>query len=164
MRCLGVNCTIEAVRRALAPIALVAALAGCGTDDPGQAPPPATSSAHVALLAAPRKPGEIIVRGEASPATHGPFALRGRYLVRFEQYAPEAPRMDFASQTAFVAALQHGEAQAARRSVRLFRTAARTGRRTVELDGRYLVDVSFGDFPYVLRFTPALHGPRRRAG
>jgi predicted small lipoprotein YifL len=155
MHCLGVNCRIGVVRRALVPIAVLVALAGCGTDEPGQAPPPATASAHVALLAAPRKAGEIIVRGEASPATKGPFAFRGRYVVRFEQYAPEAPRTDFAAQTAFVAALNHGETAADGGSLRLFRAAARTGRRTVKLDGRYFLDVSFGDFPYVLRFTPA---------
>jgi hypothetical protein len=38
--------------------------------------------------------------------------------------------------------------------VRLFRAAARTGRREVTLRGRYFIDVSFGDFPYAIRLTP----------
>ena len=40
-------------------------------------------------------------------------------------------------------------------SVRLFHAARRTGRRTLALHGRLYVDVSFGDFPYAIRFTPA---------
>src|SRR5512132_2882629 len=134
-----------AVRRALAPIAVVVSLAGCGSAEVAQAPPPAASTVAVALLDAPRRPGEIVVRGEASPASHGPSAFRGRYVVRFEQYAPEAPRMDFGAQTAFVADLDRRAQQAARGSIRLFRAASRTGRRTITLEGRYFVDVSFGD-------------------
>jgi hypothetical protein len=38
--------------------------------------------------------------------------------------------------------------------VRLFRAAARTGRRSVTLRGRLYVDVAFGDFQYAIRFTP----------
>jgi hypothetical protein len=80
--------------------------------------------------------------------------LRGRYVVRFEQIAPEDPRLDFATQTAFVAALDRKAEQAGPGSVRLFRTAARTGRREMRLSGRYFIDVSFGDFPYAIRLTP----------
>jgi hypothetical protein len=71
--------------------------------------------------------------------------------VRFEQYAPEDPHLDFGGQTAFVADLQTPGGRVARH---LFRAAAATGRRTVTAHGRYLVAVSFGDFPYVLRFSP----------
>jgi hypothetical protein len=39
-------------------------------------------------------------------------------------------------------------------SVPLFHSASRTGRRTLALHGRLFVDVSFGDFPYAMRFTP----------
>jgi hypothetical protein len=38
--------------------------------------------------------------------------------------------------------------------VKLFEAAARTSRRTLTLHGRLYVDVSFGDFPYAIRFTP----------
>ena len=39
--------------------------------------------------------------------------------------------------------------------VRLARAAKRTGTSTVRLDGRLWINVSFGDFPYALRLTPA---------
>ena len=34
------------------------------------------------------------------------------------------------------------------------RGAARTGERRVRADGRFRVEVSFGDFPWALRLTP----------
>jgi hypothetical protein len=142
------------VRRCAALLLAFAALAGCGGADSPTPPPPA-SKAKVALLQAPKRPGEVIVRGDASPASHGPFAFDGRYLVRFEQFAPEDPHVDFTGQTAFVASLDHRAEEAGAGSIRLFRAAKRTGRRTVTLHGRLYVDVSFGDFPYAIRFTPA---------
>ena len=45
------------------------------------------------------------MRGDLSPASHGPYAFDGRYVVRFEQFAPEDPNVDFTDQTAFVATL-----------------------------------------------------------
>jgi hypothetical protein len=36
----------------------------------------------------------------------------------------------------------------------VYRGARAAGRTTVRLHGRYLVEVQFGDFPYVVRFTP----------
>jgi hypothetical protein len=78
--------------------------------------------------------------------------LDGRYVVRFEQYAPEDPHLDFGGQTAFVADLQTPDGRTAHH---LFRAAKAHGETTVSAHGRYLVDVSFGDFPYILRFTPA---------
>lgn len=114
--------------------------------------------ARPALAKAPKRAGEVLVQGEASPASHGPFALDGRYTVRFEQIAPEDPNMDFASQTAFVATLDRRREQEGRATIRLFRDAARTGRTVVTAHGRYFVDVSFGDFPYAIRITPATRG------
>jgi hypothetical protein len=116
---------------------------------------PAQRAARPALARAPKRPGEILVRAEASPVSHGPFALDGRYVARFEQIAPEDPKLDFTTQTAFVAAFDRRPEQEDSDSVRLFRAAARTGRRTVTLRGRWYLDVSFGDFPYAIRLTPA---------
>jgi hypothetical protein len=138
----------------LAAATLALALAGCGGGAGAPTSPPPAAKAKVALLQAPKRPGEIIVRGDVSPASHGPFAFDGRYLARFEQFAPEDPNVDFATQTAFVAtADRHAEAPDTG-AIRLFRATARTGRRTLSLHGRLFVDVSFGDFPYVIRFTP----------
>jgi hypothetical protein len=118
----------------------------------------AVPAAHPALARAPKRAGEILVQGEVSPGSHGPFALDGRYTVRFEQIAPEDPSLDFTTQTAFVATLDRRAEQEGGDSVRLFRTAARTGRTTVTARGRYFIDVSFGDFPYAIRLTPVARG------
>ena len=143
---------------ALACILAPAALAACGgsaSTAGGPAPGAAEAeAARPALATGPRRPGEIVVQGAASPATHGPYSFDGRYTVRFEQIAPEDPRLDFGDQTAFVAEAGRQAATPGAGSVRLFRAAARTGRRTVTLRGRMYVDVSFGDFPYAIRFTP----------
>jgi hypothetical protein len=135
------------------PLAAAALTAGCGAAA-SEAPRGAAAldaTAKPALLRSPPRDGEVIVRATTSPHTAGPFALHGAYRVRFEQYAPEDPRMDFAQQTSFVADLQRRQGIPA---IRLFRAAAPTGRRTIRVDGRYYVDVSFGDFPFVLRLTP----------
>src|SRR3954471_14487382 len=149
---------IRRVRRLAAVLLLVAmaaAPAACG-GAPGGATPAGTAppKAQPALASAPRRPGEILVRGDASPASHGPFALRGRYVVRFEQVAPEDPELDFRGQTAFVVTADRTPQQEGAGTVRLFRAAARTGRRTVTLRGRLYIDVAFGDFPYAIRLTP----------
>ncbi len=77
----------------------------------------------------------------------------GRYLVRFEQYAPEDPALDFSAQTPLTATLQPHEGDP-RGAKPLIEGAQRSGRRELDIRGRYFVDVSFGDFPYVIRFTP----------
>jgi hypothetical protein len=143
------------VRRGAPLLLALAALAGCGGATDSPTPPPPASKAKVALLQAPKRPGEVIVRGEGSPESHGPYAFEGRYLVRFQQFAPEDPNMDFAGETAFVATLDRQAEVEGSGTVKLFHAARRTGRRTVTLQGRLYVDVSFGDFPYALRFTPA---------
>jgi hypothetical protein len=129
------------------------ALAGCGGDGSTSTATIATTAALPALARSPRAPGEIVVRGDASPATHGPYTFGGRYLVRFEQYAPEDPNLDFGSQTAFSAALTRREGDTAG-AIKLFEAADRRDRRELTVRGRFVVEVSFGDFPYVIRFTP----------
>jgi hypothetical protein len=135
----------------------IAALAGCGasTSDDGATPGARaqTTAALPALATRPAAPGEIVVRGEASPKTRGPYAFDGRYLVRFEQYAPEDPKLDFTAQTPFSAQLEPRRDDP-RGAVKLVEAAARSGRAEVEIRGRRYVDVTFGDFPWVLRFTP----------
>jgi hypothetical protein len=139
----------------LVPLA-AGVLAACGGSDgeprsgnASTAPP----SAVPALARAPARAGERVFRGESSPASHGPLELDGTYVVRFEQIAPEDPRMDFSTQTPFTVALQR-RADDPRGAVKLFGSARRSGRRTLTIHGRYVLDVSFGDFPYAVRFTP----------
>jgi hypothetical protein len=133
-----------------------AAVGGCGDGGgPSGAARTATRSAGPlpALATRPPAKGEIVVRGDSSPATHGPYTFAGRYLVRFEQYAPEDPALDFSGQTPLTAALQP-RAGDPRGAKALIEAAQRSGRRELDIRGRYFVDVSFGDFPYVIRFTP----------
>jgi hypothetical protein len=143
-----------AQRRAIPLVAALVLLAGCGNEASTRTRPPDPAKAKVALLQAPKRAGEIIVRGDLSPASHGPYAFDGRYVVRFEQFAPEDPNVDFTTQTAFVATLDRNAEQDGRGSVKLFHAARRTGRRTLTLHGRLFVDVIFGDFPYAIRITP----------
>jgi hypothetical protein len=75
-------------------------------------------------------------------------------VARFQQFAPEDPNVDFTGQTAFVATLDKRAQEEGAGTVKLFHAAARTGRTTLTLHGRYYVDASFGDFPYAIRFTP----------
>ena len=148
------------LRSVLALLSLAfAGLRGCG-DESGSAA--STTSGERAATAAAVAPalarsaaarGELVFSGEGSPRSHGPLELDGRYLVRFEQIAPEDPSLDFAGQTPFTATLQR-RAGEQRGAVKLFSAAARTGRRTLSLRGRYVLDVAFGDFPYAVRFTP----------
>jgi hypothetical protein len=150
-RCLAIAYTL------VVGLAATSALGGCG-DDSGRSArdgTTATSGASVPPALARRAPadGEIVVHGEGSPETHGPYAFAGRYLVRFEQYAPEDPALDFSGQTPLTALLapRAGDPRGARA---LIEAALRSGRRELDVRGRYFVDVSFGDFPYVIRFTP----------
>jgi hypothetical protein len=147
-------------RGLVATLAVSIALAGlvgggCGGSNRAEPPPPAGAGAPgaPALLKKELAPGEIRVEGEYSPGSHGPFRLSGRYAVRFAQYAPEAPGRGFADQTPFVAELRDA-AKPRRQPLRLCHDAAGRGARTIPLDGRYLVEVPFGDFPYVIVFTP----------
>ena len=138
----------------LALLAVLGLLVGCGAEAAKPTPPPDPAKTKVALLQAPKRPGEVLVRGDLSPASHGPYAFDGRYVARFEQFAPEDPNVDFSDQTAFVATLDRRAEEERAGSVKLFHAARRTGRRTVTLHGRLYLDVSFGDFPYAIRFTP----------
>ncbi|MDA0172952.1 hypothetical protein OJ998_27875 [Solirubrobacter taibaiensis] len=124
-------------------------LAGCG----GSAEPPRATPA-AAEIPTPAAPGEIVVAGEFSPASHGPYEFKGEYTVRFEQRAPEDPNLDFKGQTAFVVDLNAEAEIPGADSVKLFEAAEAEGERTLTIDGRFFVDVSFGDFPYVIRLTP----------
>ena len=145
---------LAAGRRAKALIVAIVLLAGCGSEAKPPTKPPDPAKSQVALLKAPKRPGEVLIRGDLSPASHGPYAFAGRYLVRFQQFAPEDPNVDFTAQTAFVATLDRQAEVDGPGSVPLFHSASRTGRKTLALHGKLFVDVSFGDFPYALRFTP----------
>jgi hypothetical protein len=105
------------------------------------------------LLTDPKSRGEFLFEADLSPETFGPVALKGRYKVRFAQYAPEDAQMDFSTQTVFMAKLIKVSGKGPK-EIPLFQDAARSGQTQVAVDGSYEVDVSFGDFPFVIRLTP----------
>jgi hypothetical protein len=143
-------------RRALALVLLLAAAGpvACGDGDPSATPTkPATGADYPTLAARPASRGEIVVKGESSPATRGPYAFDGTYSVRFAQIAPEDPKLDFSGQTPFTATLERRQGDP-HGAIKLFSAARASGRRKLRIHGRYLLDVSFGDFPYAMRFTP----------
>ena len=124
--------------RALIALLLVVGIAGCGGDGAAPVKPPSPDSADPALARAPAGAGETLIRGDLTPASHGPYDLDGRYRVAFEQFAPEDPDVDFRQQTAFVLTLDRREGIPGKDSIRVFRTARRTGRKVIEAHGRYL--------------------------
>jgi len=130
--------------------------AGCGGGDSTEPPPAAGPGAPNAprLLTNAKSPGEFLFQADLSPETFGPVPLKGRYKVRFAQYAPEDAHMDFSTQTVFMAKLIKVAGKGPK-EIPLFQDAARSGQTQVTVDGSYKVDVSFGDFPFVIRLTPA---------
>lgn len=141
------------MRRLLLLPLVAVALAGCGSDaDTGPTgSAPTQSAAKPKLASDPAKAGETVFQGDLSPKTHGPVTLDGRYRVQFAQYDPEGKTNSFADQTPFVVDLEKREGIP---DIHLFKARTATGSKTIDLDGRYFVDVAFGDFPYVVRFTP----------
>jgi hypothetical protein len=138
--------------RHLAIVLAGTVVAGCGgTGVPSTSQAPGSNAPRPALLTAPRRPGEVVVSGDTAPKTAGPYAFHGRYRVRFRQYAPEDPSTDFSGQTPFVVDLERSPGMPV---IHLFKAAAAHGERRLTLEGRLYVDVSFGDFPFVIRFTP----------
>ncbi|MEY2443302.1 MAG: hypothetical protein QOJ46_2728 [bacterium] len=139
--------------------ALAVALAACGSDKKPSASvsPTATLTTAAAQKAPPLgriplKSGELLFSGDAAPASHGAFKLDGRYLVRFEQFAPEDAKKDFSGETPFTASLRRAKSIAS--GFKLFGAKRSSGQRVVTRHGRYVLDVTFGDFPYAVRFTP----------
>lgn len=136
-------------------VALVS-LTGCGGGQDTEPSPPAGATPANAprLLTDETSAGELLFHADLSPESFGPVALDGEYEVRFAQYAPEDPTVDFSTQTVFEAKLLRVSGPGPKQ-IALFLDAARSGRTMVTANGRYMVDVSFGDFPFVIRITPA---------
>lgn len=135
---------------------LLVGLAGCGGSGESSEPPPAAgidAPNAPQLLTDPEAPGEFLFHADFSPQTFGPVTLDGGYTVRFVQYAPEDAEMDFSSQTLFMASLVKVSGKGPK-EIPLFQDAARSGQTRVSAEGTYELEVSFGDFPFVIRFTP----------
>jgi hypothetical protein len=95
--------------------------------------------------------GRVVVRGDYAPGRRGPYALDGRYRVRFTQ---RGRGVDFAAEVPFTAHLEQPAPSGPGKTVRLFQRAARSSATTVTVHGRYEVVVDFGDSPYELELVP----------
>ena len=121
--------------------------AGCGGAS-GGGPTVATTPAAQRSV---QRDGAITVRGDYGPDRHGPYALRGRYRVRFVQ---RGAGVDFRQEVPFTAHLEQPAADGPGRTIRLFERAAATGTTTVTATGSFDVVVDYGDSPYALVLTP----------
>jgi hypothetical protein len=139
---------------AAALAAVVLPVAGCGGDGTVAALPPEPTAAAPPVVTRPAADGEIVVRGELTPTSHGPYVFDGRYRLTFAQHAPEDPELDFTQETSLVARLDRRAGVHGPGSIDLVADSVATGTRTLRIRGRYWVDVDFGDWPYVLRFAP----------
>jgi hypothetical protein len=123
-------------------------LAGCASEArPGDLVPATPASQR-----STQRAGTITARGDYAPDQHGPYVLRGRYVVRFVQ---RGAGVDFRREVPFTAHLEHAQAVGPGRVIRLFQRAARTGATTIEADGRFELVVDFGDSPYEIVISPA---------
>jgi hypothetical protein len=139
---------------------LSALLVACGGGDP----PEGGTATHAKkgkpaaprLATTPKRPGEIIVKGRGT-GVRGPFRFRpAPYVVRFVQYAPEAPSINFRTESSsFVAQLGRRPGEITATNVPLFNDTSARGKSIVSsAGGRYYVDVSSADHSYVIRLTP----------
>jgi hypothetical protein len=129
-------------------IGLAGLALGCGAD---ARPGPFVTTTPAAQRSV-QHGATIVVRGDYAPDQHGPYALHGRYRVRFVQ---RGAGVDFAREVPFTARLEQPVASGPARSIRLFQRAARSGATTVRADGRFRLVVDFGDSPYEVVLAPA---------
>jgi len=130
-------------------VATLAAGAGCGGGSSAAGPGVATTPAAERSV---QRAGAITVRGDYAPDEQGPYALHGRYRVRFAQ---RGGGVDWAREVPFTAHLEAAVSSGPGRTIPLFQRAARTGETTIRADGRFLVSVDYGDSPYEVVLTPA---------
>jgi hypothetical protein len=122
-------------------------------------PPPERGSnqgTRPAISRAPLRRGEVLVTGDTAPKSFGPYDFEpGLYTFRFEQFAPELPGLDFATEASSITvSLDRQPRVTAPDSVLLVNSSQRTGDNQASLSGKYYVDVNSADHSYVLRFTP----------
>jgi hypothetical protein len=128
-------------------IAVAIVLAGCG----GASSPTSTVRTTPADQRSVQHGGAITVRGDYAPGEHGPYALHGRYRVRFTQVGQG---VTWGDEVPFTARLEAAGASGTARTIPLFERATRTGATTIRADGRFLLAVDYGDSPYEVVLTP----------
>ena len=143
------------MRRILIALLLVVGLAGCGGDGAKPVKPPSPDSADPELARAPKAAGEI-----ADPRRPHPRlarALRRSTAATGSRSSSSRPRTRTSTSGGRPRSCSRStgaRGSPGKDSIRVFKTARRTGRKVIEAHGRYFADASFGDFPYVIRLTP----------
>ncbi len=133
---------------------MLAAAAGCGSDDSNATSTPQASDAQAAAPKLARQPprrGEILIDGESAPAIYGPFSGTGPYLLRFERHQP--PTETSSAPVGPLVATTVSQAGGQPQQV-LVNSGDRRGRYEVFLSGKFLIDVPVADAPYLIRLTP----------
>ncbi len=146
-------------------LACALGIAACGGDtetatvtetESSAAPEPKPEPVVPSLGTDRRKPGEIVIVSEGAES-HGPRRFRNSiYTVRFEQFAPDQPGLDFRSESSsFVVQLHRKPGVIDSGTVHLFNATLDKGRTQVTIPGgEFYGDVSSADHSYALRFTP----------
>src|SRR4051812_33256656 len=91
------------------------AVAGCGGGGAGA--PGATVATTPAAQRSVQQGDVITVRGDYAPDEHGPYALHGRYRVRFTQFGAG---VDFRREVPFTAHLEEPAPDGPGKTIRLF--------------------------------------------
>jgi hypothetical protein len=126
---------------------VVVALCGCG----GASDLASTVRTTPAAARSEQRAGAITVRGDYAPDERGPYALHGRYRVRFTQ---RGAGVDFGAEVPFTAHLETVVDGGPGRTIPLFKRAAASGTTTVHADGGFALMVDYGDSPYEIVLTP----------
>jgi hypothetical protein len=119
---------------------------------------PALEAEAVGVPDIARRPagkGEIVIKGDEAPKTHGPYDFEpGAYDFRYAQYAP-GRQVDFATEaSSFTAVVTRQPGKTAGDTQVLSNATARAGAGTLNLSGKLYVEVQSADYSYVMRFTP----------
>lgn len=146
MLCPGMTRNLSTRAACVASLAGMLGAAGCGGAAPRVTAPPATPASTRQQVQRDR----IVLRGDVAPEEYGPFALDGRYRVRFVQ---RGARVDFTTEVPFAAHLEQAGTAGAPREVRLFERAAASGATTITAHGRRRLLVDFGDSPFEVTLT-----------
>ena len=153
-------------RRATAALALLAGCAlavSCGSDErvvtttvvQTVTAPPEETTGMPDIGRRPAGKGEVVIRGDAAPKTHGPYDFEpGTYQFQFAQYA-KGGGVDFAAEaSSFSAVVNRKPGTTAPDSQLLANVTARSGAGQINLSGKLFVEVQSADYAYVMRFTP----------
>ena len=122
---------------------------------PAAVPSAVADGGAPALATAPRRVGQVIFKGEGL-ASVGPKTFKGGvYMVRFEQWAPDEPDLNFRSDaSSIVIQLNRKPGKIGADAVTVTNATKKKGKTSVTVPaGRWYADVQ-ADHAWAVRFTP----------